>query len=160
MNTRDWIIIHHTASSATLTGHQFDAVRKYHIGKGWGGIGYHWFVEYDGTIRAGRPEDQAGAHCKQWLMNYRSVGICLAGDFDEQDPSEAQLDALTALLTDVQLRNGIHDGKVKLHRDYASYKTCPGTRFTRDLLDSILFPRRLRQRIVEEPRPDLAPSHE
>lgn len=177
MNTRNWVILHHTASFATKEKHQFDAVDKYHKGKGWGRIAYHWFIEYDGTIKAGRPEDKGGAHCYQWMMNYRSVGICLAGQFDFdpaakcpcglpggrktiQTPSVAQIRALGDLLTDVQMRNGIRDGKIKLHRDFAGYKSCPGSAFSQALTDRIIFPRRMRWRILVEPRPDLNPTRE
>lgn len=160
MNTRNWIIVHHTASLATDGHEQFDAVRRYHIDKGWGDIGYHWFIERDGTVKQGRDESEVGAHTKQWLMNYRSIGICLAGDFDQQDPTQAQLDALLALLTDVQLRNGIRDGRIRMHRNFAHYKSCPGDRFTQELLDRLIFPRRMKTKIKVLPRPDLSPSHE
>jgi N-acetylmuramoyl-L-alanine amidase len=157
MNTRNWVVIHHTASIARDDRHQFDAVDRYHKDKGWGSIGYHWFLERDGTIKVGRPENATGAHTTQWLMNYRAIGVCLAGNFDQQDPSEAQWKALTALLTDIQLRNGIPDGRIKMHRHFAN-KTCPGTRFTEALLDKVVFPRRMRQKITVKPQKDLSPK--
>ena len=160
MNTRNWVIIHHTASFATDSSHQYDAVNRYHKDKGWGMIGYHYFLERDGTVKKGREEWQTGAHTYQWAMNYRSIGICLAGDFDKQDPSKAQLDALYDLLTDVQLRNGIRDGHIKLHREFAHYKSCPGTRVSREFVNSIIFSRGMRKRIVVKPQPDLDPVHE
>lgn len=159
MNTRNWIIVHHTASVARDDRQQFDAVDRYHRSKGWGMIGYHWFIERDGTVKKGREESMMGAHTTQWMMNYRSIGICLAGDFDTQDPSDAQWQALKDLLTDVQLRNGIRDGRIKMHRDYAKYKSCPGARFTQQLLDKIIFPRRMRNQINAKRRPDLSPKH-
>lgn len=167
MNTRNWILIHHTGSEVTMQTlpdgrrvgkPQFDAVDRYHKGKGWGAIGYHYFIEWDGTVKKGREEHLAGAHTTQWLMNYRSIGICLAGNFDVADPTPRQMVALRDLLTDIQLRNGIRDGKIKLHREFAKYKSCPGTRFTRDLLDPIIFTRRMRDRIQTEPRTDLNPA--
>lgn len=51
MNTKSWVIIHHSAVSRSKNKEQFDAMKRYHIGKGWGNIGYHYVIEPDGTIK-------------------------------------------------------------------------------------------------------------
>lgn len=129
--TKNIIIIHHTAVSYTKNANQFDAVNRYHVGKGWGSIGYHYFIEKDGTIKEGRKESQIGAHTYQQDMNYKSLGICLCGHFDEEDPTNEQLHSLQALVNKV--------GKIRVyaHRKFAPYKSCPGGNFT-DLMISKL----------------------
>lgn len=79
------IIIH---CSATKPGHNVTVhdVRRWHIEKGWSDIGYHFFIERDGTIQFGRPVAQIGSHVKG--HNKDSIGICVAGGLDyDGEPS-------------------------------------------------------------------------
>ncbi len=141
-----WIILHHVGVNAVPGRHYFDAVNSYHKSKGWGMIGYNWFIETCplnssiriedlktvqdfidvGIIKKGRPENMVGAHTFQQLMNWRSIGICLAGHLDIQEPTAWQQRALRLLLIDRQLEYGIRNGKVRFHDTFAHYKTCPG----------------------------------
>lgn len=130
MNSREYIVLHHTA--IPFLGPQFDRVNEYHKSRGFPTsslgyyVGYHYFIGVDGTVRAARAEWETGAHDNAMLMNYRGIGICLAGDFSgEARPTEAQLRSLKALLTDVKARNQIPDSRVLLHRE-TKYTECPG----------------------------------
>jgi len=155
MNTRNWLLIHHSASYATKEHHQFDAIRRYHIEEnGWDDIGYHYVAERDGTMKEGRKAWQRGIHCWQWGMNYRSLGICLAGNFEKQEPSEEQWESLERLLTILQLKHGIRDGKIKTHKQFSN-TFCPGKNLRQEHLDRIIFPRRMRNRIERQPLPDV-----
>lgn len=74
------IIIH---CSATRCNHRytFDMCRRDHIRhNGWKDIGYHYYVETDGTVHRGRAEAVAGAHCRN--HNAHSIGICYEGGLD------------------------------------------------------------------------------
>lgn len=75
------IIIH---CSATREGMPFTAadIDRWHKQIGWKGIGYHFVVRLDGTIEAGRPIDQEGAHCSG--HNKTTIGVCYIGGCDEQ----------------------------------------------------------------------------
>jgi len=75
LNKVDYLIIHHSATPRDKT--TFEAVRRYHIQKGWGDIGYHFFITADGTIHKGRKEEDVGAHCRASGMNFKSLGICV-----------------------------------------------------------------------------------
>ena len=132
-NTREYIIIHHTLVSRNKNKEQFDAIDRFHKSKGWGKIGYHYLIEPDGEVKQGRKDTEYGAHCKENLMNYRSIGICLTGNFDIEEPTKKQKEALLELLNKKQAEYGIPDKKVKLHRDFATYKSCPGTRIPNDI---------------------------
>ncbi len=116
-----YIIIHHSAVSREKNPEQFDAINNYHKRKGWGMIGYHYLIEPDGEIKVGRMEGQSGAHCIG--HNYDSLGICLTGNFDIEDPTKEQEKSLKILLLD--LLEGYKNAQIKYHRDFAN-KTCPG----------------------------------
>lgn len=126
------IIVHHTAVSYK-TDPQFEAVDNYHRDKGWGGIGYHYFIEKDGTVIQGREDTQVGAHTKQNLMNYRSIGICLSGNFDRELPTAKQKKSLYDLILKLQKEYNIPDSKVYPHRHFAP-KSCWGRKLPDDIL--------------------------
>ncbi len=136
-NLPAYLIVHHTAVSRGKNAEQFEAVRGYHLRKGWGDIGYHYFIEPDGTVKKGRAENSVGAHTKQKLMNYRSLGIALAGNFDSENPTELQLKALAKLLKKLRTKYNLPVERVAPHRYYATYKSCPGTRFTDQMLEQL-----------------------
>ena len=127
------IIVHHSLVSRFNSPSQFDSINRYHKGLGWGKIGYHFLIEPDGQVKIGRAENEVGAHTKQMMMNYLSIGICLSGNFDIDDPTPEQIASLLGLIEDLQKKYGIPDKRVKLHRDYAKYKSCPGTRIPNDI---------------------------
>jgi hypothetical protein len=63
-----------------------DAIREWHIGKGWADIGYAAVVKRNGLIEFGRHFDDIGAHVAGW--NGSTVGVCLVGGL-YPDGSEA-----------------------------------------------------------------------
>lgn len=132
--TNEYIIVHHSLVSRDKNPNQFDAIDGFHKRKGWGSIGYHYLIEPDGVVKKGRELSEIGAHTSQKEMNYKSVGICLTGNFDDEDPTEEQKKSLRILIKDLQKKFGIPDEKVKLHRDYAPYKSCPGKRIPDNII--------------------------
>lgn len=126
MNYPSNIIVHHTLVSREKNPNQFDAVKRYHISKGWGDIGYHYLIEPSGLICKGRDEKYAGAHCKESYMNFRSLGICLTGNFDMEEPTEEQCKSLKKLLDEKMKEYDIKEKNVVPHRHYATYKSCWG----------------------------------
>ena len=93
------VIFHHTA--AAINGAQFDKVNQWHKAKGfplsslsWY-VGYHYFIERNGLTRQAREETEIGAHDQG--ENVDSIGICLAGDFNTERPTEAQAAAAAAI---------------------------------------------------------------
>ncbi len=60
-NVPELFIIHHTGGTdanplADTSHHTAKIVEDYHLSLGWGGIGYHFFIEKNGKLWAGRPE--------------------------------------------------------------------------------------------------------
>jgi len=74
--TREWtgIVIHHSATEIGTV----ESIRKYHIEhNGWDDIGYHFLIQRDGHLSAGRSLSKVGAHAKGRNEDY--IGICLVG---------------------------------------------------------------------------------
>lgn len=120
--------------SATPNGrpHTAEDIHRWHLDRGWDGIGYHYVIELDGTRRTGRPEYWTGAHAGG--HNRGSIGICLIGT--DWFTLEQQA-ALADLLDD--LRQRYPDAIIRGHRDLSPdrnndgritadewTKTCPG----------------------------------
>ena len=119
-----YIILHHSANSNST----FDNVDSYHKSKGWKSIGYHYFIEKSGEVKQGRQDTTIGAHCKADDMNYKSIGICLAGNLLEELWTSAQLEALENLLFRLEKRYDIDRiSNVLAHQEVKGAKTsCPG----------------------------------
>lgn len=119
------IIVH---CSATAEGKHFTAadIRRWHKGQGWADIGYHYVVLLDGTVQAGRPLEQAGAHCVG--HNAKSIGVCYIGGLaaDGRTPKDtrttAQKAALARLL--VKLQEQFPGASIHGHNEFAA-KACP-----------------------------------
>lgn len=127
-NQPEYIVVHHTGGSdnnplADTSHHTATMVEDWHLKKGWDGIGYHYFIEKNGDVWKGRPEHRNGAHCK--AVNTKSIGVCLAGNFDFTKPTKQQEKALTKLLIDIKGRHNILINKIVPHRHFDK-KTCYG----------------------------------
>jgi N-acetyl-anhydromuramyl-L-alanine amidase AmpD len=102
-------------------------IHRWHVQRGWLGIGYHYVIRTDGEIEEGRPEQWRGAHAEQ--VNSHSIGICLIGGCDAEQKPQAnftvdQLRALRMLLNDVLDRHPL--ATILGHRDIPGVaKACP-----------------------------------
>ena len=87
MRTINKIIVH---CSATQEGRDLDAaeINKWHLKRGWNGIGYHYVVLLDGTIEYGRSIYKQGAHVKG--ENEGSIGICYIGGVESERGSNGK----------------------------------------------------------------------
>lgn len=122
------IIIHHSAGENTSI---YD-IDRMHDDKGWGGIGYNFYIRSDGTIFKGRDLAYSGAHCIG--KNDTSIGICLEGNFDNHEPTDEQMGALLALTLNLSKEYDII--KISPHREYNS-TNCPGKYFPWDLFTKV-----------------------
>lgn len=114
------IILHH-AAALHCTPQQ---VHLWHLGNGWVGIGYHFFVDKSGRIYRGRPEDTVGAHAGN--HNGDSIGICFEGSFDREVMNDAQREAGAALVA--YLKEKYRISQVQRHSD-VNATGCPGDNF-------------------------------
>lgn len=93
-------------------------VRAMHRARGFSDVGYHYVIRRDGTVEAGRPENQIGAHVAGF--NSISLGVSMVGGVDargkaENNATPAQMESLYKLL--VRLVEEYPDAKICGHRD-------------------------------------------
>lgn len=119
------IIIH---CSATPEGKDFTVadIDGWHRQRGFKGIGYHYVVYRDGSVHAGRPIPQPGAHCLG--QNAHSIGVCYIGGCasDGKTPKDTrtreQRKALRELVE--RLKASYPGATVHGHYEFAN-KACP-----------------------------------
>ena len=132
---RKWrhIVLHHTATSAGSV----ESIHEAHIGRGWDGIGYHFLIGNgkgmdDGEIQSTFRwrEQMHGAHAKSSNNEYNEygIGICLVGNFQESDPSDAQLASVKRLVSVLKHEYQLTESQVVAHRDVKA-TACPGKNF-------------------------------
>lgn len=130
------VVLHHSASPAKTTDRAL--IDLWHKQNGWGKklnsgfqypCGYHFVINWNGTIETGRPLGIAGAHTEGYNDKY--IGICFCGNFETEHPSWEQLKAGSELLAWLQNLYEIPDYQVYLHREL-SRTLCPGRNFNRE----------------------------
>lgn len=111
------IVIH---CSDTPNGRETSAedIHRWHLERGWDGIGYHQVIKLDGTVENGRPHYWIGSHASGFNQN--SLGICLIG---RDEFSDAQWRSLEGLV--LALHSEYPDAEVLGHHDLNSHKPCP-----------------------------------
>jgi len=144
------ITIHHTYRPAGANPpnpeedkKKLQEIQNFHVGKGWGDVGYHLLIGSDGTVYQGRPLGWMGTHAPP---NTSNIGVNVIGDFQESEyPSTAQLEGLAGLLSWLCDKYDIDPtGKAVLfeqtapaiagHRDW-NPTLCPGDRLYALLAD-------------------------
>jgi hypothetical protein len=121
----DTIIIHHSA--LPLSDGPVEIQRLHQEEKGFADVGYQYIIDHTGRLYEGRPLNVRGAHT--YASNHGSVGICLTGNFEEIQPSPAQLATLRQLLAELTaLFPNIR--RLAGHKDFNPGRTlCPGENF-------------------------------
>lgn len=114
------IVLHHAEDSICTV----QQIHSWHLGNGWTGIGYHFFVRKDGTIYRGRPENAIGAHVSG--ANTNTLGICAEGSYMTEIMPTAQLNAIKWLIQ--YLDNKYGQLPIYGHREVGS-SNCPGTNY-------------------------------
>lgn len=113
------VVIHHTADGNASP----EAIHRWHIARGWSGIGYHFVIDKDGVVYRGRPYWARGAHCDG---SNNATGVVLVGDFTTTSPTDKQVMALRSLLFFLTAKEG--SLTIKRHCDL-NPTSCPGRYF-------------------------------
>ena len=120
------IIIH---CSATKTNQSFtvDDIRDWHTSapRNWSDIGYHFYIQLDGTVWHGRPLERSGAHTIG--RNKNSIGVCFEGGYNPDGslwdgPTDEQILNYKELRSDLNSQFG--ELPESPHNKYAN-KDCP-----------------------------------
>lgn len=121
-----YIVLHHTAGGDNGT---INDICKVHFGKNkWSGLGYHFFINNDGTVYQLRDTSEAVPH--SFGYNNNSVAICMNGNFSVHKPTDAQWEAALTLVRQLLDFYGLDESAVYKHGDLAGNNTeCCGTLF-------------------------------
>ncbi len=135
------IVVHHTAQ--TVTGdarpgvERMRAVYQYHAAsRGWGDIGYNYMIDEAGQIYEGRAGGDNVVAGHAYCNNVGTLGIAMMGNFEVEEPTQAQVKSLQWLLKDLadkydmDLERSVNfHGKtrspISVHGDLLS-TSCPG----------------------------------
>lgn len=131
------VVLHHVGGSGN-----FAQINAYHKRK-WGFksslnyyIGYHYFIGVLGKVTQGRADNEEGAHCvdpkNPGYWNKNSIGICLQGNLEVQEPTIEQLRALKSLLKRLKVKYSISPKYIHLHKDIVN-TLCPGKKLIEHL---------------------------
>lgn len=129
-----YAVVHHNGG---IVGDTYDPIStyrndaQYHISKGWGHIAYHFRIARDGKIYQTYALNEIGAHAGNWKYNKAGIGICLDGNFAQQDPSGHQIDSLNWLMKHLSterpdIPNLFHRGFYAHSEVRLSPTFCPG----------------------------------
>lgn len=102
---------------------RIDLIRRAHQGRGWGDIGYHYIVDPMGNVWEGRPLRWQGAHVAG--NNQGNLGVMVLGNFQQQRPTNAQLDALDRFIAAQLSARRLRVSNVYTHQEFAPTE-CPG----------------------------------
>ncbi|HEY64492.1 MAG TPA: hypothetical protein G4O02_07955 [Caldilineae bacterium] len=117
------IVVHHTAVPPNIDAYR---VADAHVRiNGWPGIGYHFFINPDGTIEQTNWLETVSAHTRG--HNRYSVGIAFAGDFTSVIPTPAQIERGGHLIAWLMQELNIPLERVRGHKEMPDQTTvCPG----------------------------------
>ena len=124
-----YIMIHHTAHP---TWNIYDVHNFHQHTNGWIGIGYNFFINPDGTVFEGRGLN-VGAGATGY--NYNSIHVCFAGNFENTNPTQEQLESGRKLI-EYLLTLVPSDVKIVGHKDIGR-TACPGKKFPLDSFKNI-----------------------
>jgi hypothetical protein len=139
---RPWryIVLHHSASAEG----SYDQIDREHRKiLGFDGCGYHFVIgngtgSDDGQIEIAQRwiNQKQGVHCRNARthdVDEYGIGICMVGDFDQQQPTPRQIAAAKALVAYLSQRYSIAQSRVTTHVQLAATPTiCPGKYFPTD----------------------------
>ena len=107
----------------SATADRIERVRRAHLDRGWGDIGYHYIIDRGGRIWEARSVVYQGAHVKD--HNEHNIGVMVLGNFDLQQPSDAQLTTLQTLIKALREKYSVPITKLHTHQELMP-TACPG----------------------------------
>jgi N-acetyl-anhydromuramyl-L-alanine amidase AmpD len=143
-NEWEYVVLHHSATDEG-SANSFD---RYHREvKNWShGLAYHFVIgngngSGNGEIEVGdRWKKQIhGAHTANMALNRISIGICLVGNFEDNKPTDNQLESLISLVAYFSKKYNIPESHIVRHSQVLQKGTaCPGKNFPyKQLIDEI-----------------------
>jgi len=98
--------------------------------KGWLDIPYHYIIDLDGRVYAGRDIAYAGDTNTEYDPSGHAL-IEVVGNFEEVEPNRQQLDAVVKLMAMLAQKYKVPVEHIASHRDYSNNTVCPGANLYR-----------------------------
>jgi hypothetical protein len=124
------ITVHHEGhtpvyfSDGASTAERLRQIQSAHMNqRGWGDIGYHYVIDRSGRIWEARPIQYQGAHVAS--NNENNLGIMVLGNFDKQQPTDAQMATLRQALIRFRKTYNVPVSRVYTHQEITP-TACPG----------------------------------
>jgi N-acetyl-anhydromuramyl-L-alanine amidase AmpD len=123
-------IIHHPGR---LNEYTAEEVKKVHLARGFGDVGYNYLIEEDGKIVKGRDEKYRGAHtvvegsADPQYWNENALGICFVHNGEEGPFPDVMYKSAAKLLKE----KGLKPAQIRLHREVDN-TVCPGKYFEKE----------------------------
>lgn len=96
--------------------------------KRWADIPYHYVIAPEGRIYAARPLSQAGDTNTEYDPRGHAL-VMLLGNFEEQQPTTAQLESAVALSAWLAREHHLGVDAIASHKDFSHQTVCPGKNF-------------------------------
>jgi N-acetyl-anhydromuramyl-L-alanine amidase AmpD len=122
----NYIIVHHDAIEHNIIGGlaPVNLIAEYHMLK-YGTFAYHFYITSAGKIYRMHDEREATPHALGY--NFNSVSVCLSGNFEIEQPTDAQLEAYKLLMQYLRMR--YPNARILGHKETGNDTTCPGFYF-------------------------------
>lgn len=121
-NTPKKIIVHHSGDATKED--QFAKINDYHKSREFPistlgfYVGYHYLINHEGELTKCREESDEGAHTRG--LNFQSIGVCLEGNFNMEQPTQAQKETLGKLLVELCERYFLDVMDIYPHRAFGN----------------------------------------
>lgn len=124
------VVVHHSVIYEADDEQTMLAIQDLHRNdRQWADVAYHFFVGKNGAIYQGREWFVRGTHVGGY--NTGSLGVCLLGNFMEEEPTAIQQERTQVLIN--WLAQQLQLTHLAGHREFNSETLCPG-----DNLDQLL----------------------
>ena len=121
------MIVVHCSATRCNKAFTVEDLEACHRARGFGGIGYHYYITRDGKLHPTRSESIKGAHAIGY--NAHSIGVCYEGGLDEQGyPADTRTAAQKAMLRHLlkSLKRDYPDAEILGHCELPGVqKACP-----------------------------------
>ena len=130
-----YIVIHHSATdTGSVRAFDYYHRKRLHMKRG---LAYHFIIGNgngmkDGEIAMGSrwQYQQPGGHLNSLQQNEISLGVCLVGNYQNDRPTDKQLNSLIALVRYLQEKFSVPRRRILGHREMPDAHTvCPGKLF-------------------------------
>ena len=148
MNKIEFLIIHHEAGNQGLYGvNEFHKQKFNFISKLDWFVGYHYYCDKLGKITQTRTDDEIGAHTLGYNEN---LGICLQGDFNNEQPTTNQRHALRLWIKQKMKQYNISANNVKGHRNFRDTSCCGKNLPDNELKEMALYEEDIKEDEIKE----------